>query len=642
MFAPSAISTCSCVPSHADPSECPTWVRAHRDTPDRGTLLYAGVAPSIPGIPASSESITPVPAPVSLAGKQLGHFRILRELGRGGMGTVVLAEHALIHKRVAIKILHAHLAEDPDLVARFLSEARTLTLIQHENVVTLFDLDTRDGRPYLVMEYLEGQSLAHFAQGALAPAVAVELLTQVCDALGAAHAHGIVHRDLKPANVFLVPGPQGRQRVKLLDFGIAKLLSARPAGQRTTEVGMLLGTPEFMAPEQCGDGTVDARTDIYAAGALAYLLLTGQVPFAGRTAAEVLIGHLQKAPVPPHELLASVPQALSKVVLRALAKRQADRFASAEELRAALVSALEPQQAAPAAHFTARVRVAGAPHSQELRCEWMGRAGLFLHTEGVPPPLLSDVGLLLRLPGGELACTGQVVRHVTAEQARAWRMVSGFGVQLRDTSPAFQEALTRLKSGGRIDPPTPPPSSAKEDMMAEGVLKGFRSRLMGDHYVALDVPREATLETVRAAANRLRAALEPLKQRVLSLGQRAQLERAQERVAAAIQVLGNVERRAEYDASLGNVEGVERCLSAGLTVTALEGCRRRFLAAHPGRDGRAAVYRLSGDALASVGRLDEALAAYESAVRTDPLDLEGLKRWRSLRARVRGPGTSSR
>jgi serine/threonine-protein kinase len=113
-------------------------------------------------------------------------------------------------------------------------------------------------------------------------------------------------------------------------------------------------------------------------------------------------------------------------------------------------------------------------------------------------------------------------------------------------------------------------------------------------------------------------------------------------VAAAIQVLGHVERRAEYDASLGNVEGVERCLAAGLTVTALEGCRKRFLAAHPGRDGRAAVYRLSGDALASVGRLEEALAAYESAVRTDPLDLEGLKRWRSLRARLRGPGTSSR
>ncbi|MFP2932323.1 serine/threonine protein kinase, partial [Pyxidicoccus sp. 3LG] len=129
--------------------------------------------------------------------------------------------------------------------------------------------------------------------------------------------------------------------------------------------------------------------------------------------------------------------------------------------------------------------------------------------------------------------------------------------------------------------------------------------------------------------------LEPLKSRTLSLGQRAQLERAEERVSAAFQMLGHVERRAEYDAGLGNVEGVERCLAAGLTVTSMEGCRRRFLAEHPGRDGRAAVHRLSGDALASVGRLQEAFAAYEAAVRLDPLDLEGLKRWRSLRARLR-------
>jgi len=579
---------------------------------------------------------TPVAAPFQLVGKQLGHFRLLKELGRGGMGTVLLAEHALIQKRVAIKVLHAHLAQDPDLVERFLAEARTLTLVQHENVVTLYDLDTRDGRPYLVMEYLEGQSLAAFAQGALAPAMAVDLLAQVCDALGAAHAHGIVHRDLKPANVFLVPLPQGRQRVKLLDFGIAKLLS-RPAGQFTTEVGMLLGTPEFMAPEQCGDAPVDARTDLYAAGVLAYFLLTGQVPFAGRTAAEVLIGHLQKTPVPPHQVKPAVPAELSRVVLRALAKSPTDRYASAAELRAALVASLTPAPESPApVTFSARVRVAGAPQSQEVRCEWMGRAGLFLHFDGAPPPLLSDVGLLLRLPGGELGCTGQVVRHVTAEQACAWRMVPGFGVQLRDTSPEFQEALVRMKSGARLAPPTSVPVSGQEDAVADSTLQGFRSRLSGDHYKALELPRGASFEAVRSAVQKARAALEPLKTLTLSMGQRAQLERAEERVAAAFHVLGHLERRVAYDAGLGNAEGVERCLAAGLTVTALEGCRRRFLLANPGRDGRAAVQRLSGDALASVGQLGEALAAYEAAVRLDPLDLEGLKRWRSLRVRLRG------
>ncbi|NVJ03611.1 serine/threonine protein kinase, partial [Myxococcus sp. AM009] len=130
------------------------------------------------------------------------------------------------------------------------------------------------------------------------------------------------------------------------------------------------------------------------------------VPFAGRTAAEVLIGHLQKTPVPPHQVNASVPPALSRVLLRALAKRPADRYASAAELREALVASLTVAAEAPApATFTARVRLAGAPNSQELRCEWVGRAGLFLHSDAPPPPLLSDVGLLLRLPGGELACT---------------------------------------------------------------------------------------------------------------------------------------------------------------------------------------------------------------------------------------------
>ncbi|WP_246137079.1 serine/threonine-protein kinase [Myxococcus llanfairpwllgwyngyllgogerychwyrndrobwllllantysiliogogogochensis] len=610
-------------------------MRPHRNTPAEGnTMLYAGTPPPMLVEP------TPVPATPtnSLVGQQLGHFKLLKELGRGGMGTVMLAEHALIQKRVAIKVLHAHLAQDPDLVARFLSEARTLTVVQHENVVALYDLDVRDGRPYLVMEYLEGQSLAAFAKGPLSPSVVVDLLSQVCDALGAAHAHGIVHRDLKPANVFLVPGLLGRQRVKLLDFGIAKLLS-RPAGLHTTEVGVLLGTPEFMAPEQCGDDVVDARTDIYAVGVLGYFLLTGRVPFAGRTAAEVLIGHLQKQPVPPHEVQPGVPPSLSRVLLRALAKRPADRFAQASDLRAALATALAPEPEPVIPGFTARVRMAGTPHSQELRCEWVGRAGLFLHTTASPPPLLSDVGFLLRLPGGELACTGQVVRHVTEEQARGWRMTPGFGVQLRDTSPAFQEALTRLKSGVRLEPPTPPPSPMQEDAVAERVLQGFRARLAGDHYAVLEVPRDATPETLRAGTQRARTALEPLKSRNLSLGQRAQLERVNERVTSALHVLGHVERRAEYDARLGNVEGVERCLSAGLTVTALENCRRRFLAENPGRDGRAAVQRLSGDALSSVGRLQEALAAYEQAVRMDPLDLEGLKRWRSLRARLRNTPT---
>ena len=567
-------------------------------------------------------------------GQKFGSFEVVRELGRGGMGSVWLAEHTLIQKRVAVKVLHAHLARDRRLVSRFLSEARTLTVIQHENVVALYDLDMRDGRPYLVMEYLEGQSLASFARGPLEPALAVELLSQVCDALGAAHAHGVVHRDLKPANVFLTPASGGRHRVKLLDFGIAKLLSY-PMGMTPTQDGMLLGTPEFMAPEQCGGGRVDVRTDLYAVGVMGYLLVTGSLPFSGSHPAEVLLGHMMKAPRLPHEVRPEVPQALSQVLMRAMAKRPEDRFASAAELRQALQAALKPERE-KAPELTARVRVSSGAAFSELRCERMGRAGLFLHTEVVPPPLLEEVGLLLRLPGGELACTGQVVRHVSAEQARQWNMAPGFGVQLRDTAPGFLEAFERLLAGERLVPQTPPLSSAQEDQRAEGVLQRFRSRLQGDHYLALGTSWDADFEAVRVSSREARLALEPLLKLPLSPGQRAQVERVLERVAQASHVLSHPERRAEYDAGLRNLEGLLRCLHAGLTVTELEQCRRRFLARHRVPEGHATIHLTTGDAFVAQGKLPEALVAYEAALRVDPLHLEALKRWRSLRARLRG------
>jgi serine/threonine-protein kinase len=600
--------------------------------PDCPTLIRALEEPAAVGRPDTGEPSLALDRD-NFLGQKFGSFEVVRELGRGGMGTVWLAEHTLIQKRVAVKVLHAHLARDRRLVSRFLSEARTLTMVQHENVVALHDLDMREGRPYLVMEYLEGQSLASFVRGPLEPALAVELLSQVCDALTAAHAHGVVHRDLKPANIFLVPLSNGRQRVKLLDFGIAKLLSY-PTGITPTQDGMLLGTPEFMAPEQCGGGKVDARADIYAVGVVGYLLVTGTLPFIGSHPAEVLLAHMIKVPRMPHEVRPEVPQALSSVLARAMAKRPEDRYTSAAELRQALQAALAPEKVKPPS-MTARVKVSGGPSASELRCERVGRAGLFLHTEAPPPPLLADVGLLLRLPGGELACTGQVVRHVSAEQARQWNMAPGFGVQLRDTAPGFQEAFERLLAGERLAPQTPPLSPAQEDLRAEAVFQRFRGRLQGDHYLLLDAPWDADFDTVRVRAREARLILEPLLKLPLSLGQRAQVERALERVEEAIHVLSHPERRAEYDASLRNLEGLLRCLSAGLTVTALEQCRRRFLARHRVPEGHATLHIATGDAFAAQGKFSEALDSYEAALRVDPLHLEALKRWRSLRAKVR-------
>jgi hypothetical protein len=356
---------------------------------------------------------------------------------------------------------------------------------------------------------------------------------------------------------------------------------------------------------------------------MGYFLVTGKLPFTGNHPTEVLLAHLMKAPRLPHEVRPEVPQALSQVLMKAMAKRPEDRFASASELRQALRDCLVPEREKPRA-MTARVRVGGVLSSAELGCERVGRTGLFIHTEAPPPALLVDVGLVLRLPGGELNCTGQVVRHVSAEQARQWNMEPGFGVQLRDTSPGFLEDFERLLAGERVAPRAAAVNSAREEERVEAVLQRFAARLKGDHYRVLGATWDADFDTVRVNAREARLGLEPLLKLPLAPAQRAQVERALERVTEAFQVLGHPERRAEYDASLRNLEGLQRCLSAGLTVTALEECRRRFLTRHRVPEGHAILHLATGNAFAGQGKIEEALR------------LEALKRWRSTRARLRG------
>ncbi len=568
----------------------------------------------------------------ALLGQRLGTFQVVRSLGQGGMGRVYLAEHGLIQKRVAVKVLHAHLTQDTKLVSRFLAEARAASRIQHENVVTVFDLDTYEGRPYLVMEYLEGATLASFVRERLEPKRVVELLAQVCDALGAAHAQGVIHRDLKPANVFVLPREDGGHRVKLLDFGIAKHLYAE-GSETPTQLGMLMGTPEFMAPEQCAGGRVDARTDLYSAGVLGQLLLTGQHPFSGKTTAEILLAHLQRTPEPAHELAPGVPPALSRVLLRAMAREPEDRYTSAAELKAALLSAVavSPPVKHPArAVFHARVSLKDGEAPRRLGGVPMSRTGLFLHTE-TPPPLFTQVKLVLELRGGELSCSGQVVRHVTPEQSGAWGMAPGFGVELQHVPADFHETFMRLLAGER----TPVPFVLGNPAVEE-VLRGFRNRPQGDHYALLGLPLDAPRERVREVARQARQSLESLLSGTVSAEQRTQVERQLERVAQALSVLGHLERRAEYDASRRNVAGIIRCLAEGLTVSQLEEARRLFLARERGADGRSLVHLLSARLFEKSGQLPKALAAYEQALQADPLHLEGLQGYRTLQLKMKG------
>jgi serine/threonine-protein kinase len=274
-------------------------------------------------------------------GERFGNYQLTGFIGIGGMGAVYRAIHPDIGRVVAIKVLRNELARDKDAVARFFDEARAVNAIRHEGIVDIFDLGRReDGTAYYVMEYLGGEDLAHVLkrERRIAPSRAVELIRQVCDALGAAHRRGIIHRDLKPQNLFVIP--RGFEvRVKVLDFGVAKLLN-ETANHPETSTGVVLGTVHYMSPEQAQGEAIDARTDIYSIGCILYQLVTGAVPHGGHNVLAVLSQLATKSVIPP-SLRApdlGLPASFDEVVLRALAKNRDDRFSDTEELAAALAA----------------------------------------------------------------------------------------------------------------------------------------------------------------------------------------------------------------------------------------------------------------------------------------------------------------
>ncbi len=270
-----------------------------------------------------------------LAGVTLGEYRVIEQLGQGGMGIVYRGEQPLIGKQVAIKVLRPELASDPKQVKRLLDEARAVNSVRHPGIVDIFSFgQTPDGAQYFVMELLEGQSLEErlHARGRLKAWEAVPILEQAMAALDAAHGAGVIHRDLKPSNIFLVELPDHSTLVKLLDFGLAKIgMTAKSPTPHTTNV--VVGTPEYMAPEQARALEVSPRTDLYAMGIVAYELLTGDVPFTTDSAVETLMMQLDKPPTPPGEREPSIPEPLEKLIMRMLAKRPEERPASAAEVK---------------------------------------------------------------------------------------------------------------------------------------------------------------------------------------------------------------------------------------------------------------------------------------------------------------------
>ncbi len=272
-----------------------------------------------------------------LVGQLLGSYRVLQVLGRGGMGAVYLAEHPVIKSRVAIKVMHERFAADEKIVDRFYNEARAVNVIGHDNVLKILDLNaTPGGRPYFVMELLEGQSLqALLDKKKMLPLEeAGPILLQLCAALQAAHDKKIIHRDLKPENIFLVTVRGQKNVVKVVDFGIARLTDSKGQSAGNTQTGMVMGTPAYMSPEQGSGATkqIDARSDIYSLGVIMYQLASGRLPFNGKSFGELLAQHLQKEAPPPSQFNRSIPPEYEQLILRALEKKQEERWQSMEEL----------------------------------------------------------------------------------------------------------------------------------------------------------------------------------------------------------------------------------------------------------------------------------------------------------------------
>jgi len=280
-----------------------------------------------------------------------GRYRILRKLGSGGMANVYLAEDEELGRRVAIKILNDRHANDEQFVERFRREAKHAAGLSHPNIVSIYDRGEAEGTYYIAMEYLEGRSLKELIQsrGPAPVPIAIEYVRQILAALRVSHRTGVIHRDIKPHNVLV----DGEGRLKVTDFGIA-----RAGPSQMTEAGSIVGTAQYLSPEQAQGAPVSESSDLYSVGIVLYELLTGEVPFNGETPVEIAMKHLSKVPAPPSRLRPEIPHDLDLVVMRALAKDPEDRYQSADEMDADLARVARGLHVSPETEETATAIIA--------------------------------------------------------------------------------------------------------------------------------------------------------------------------------------------------------------------------------------------------------------------------------------------
>jgi serine/threonine protein kinase len=282
-----------------------------------------------------------------MLGRVINNYEIKSLLGEGGMGSVYVAHHAVIDRSVAIKVMKSEFAKDKGLVTRFINEAKAAAAIHHPNIIDVIDVGIlADGLPYLMMELLQGDPLRQRLRphSPLPLGQVIDFASQIISALAAAHSKGIIHRDLKPENLFVVGAtiPAQSERIKVLDFGIAKLRSDFGGDSVRTRTGAIIGTPLYMAPEQCRGlaGETDHRSDIYAVGVIVYEMLCGTTPFVAQGWGDLLIKHVSEPPPPLSLANAAIPASVEAAVMRALAKRREDRFQAIEEFGLALTGTM--------------------------------------------------------------------------------------------------------------------------------------------------------------------------------------------------------------------------------------------------------------------------------------------------------------
>jgi eukaryotic-like serine/threonine-protein kinase len=587
----------------------------------------------------------PAPPPDPLIGAMVGSFQVRRLLGRGGMGTVYLGEHPVIGSKVAIKFLHESMCASPELVGRFYDEARAVNLIGHENIVAIYDLALLPpARYYIVMEFLDGAPLSALLRaGRLDRPVGLDILLQLADALRAAHDRGVIHRDLKPENVFLVQRGHQRNFVKLVDFGIAKLADRQSVSR--TAAGVIIGTPEYMAPEQCENGKIDRRTDVYALGVMAYEVATGRLPFTGQAIPQLLLAQLRQPPPRPRDLDPTVPASLEAVILKALAKKQEDRYqdmagfgAALEEVRRELTSpkpALRPRGELVPRPRAPELDVRGLDgRRRRLRPSEVTRGGLFLSDEGVLPPLFSRVEVLVPREGGApVEIGGEVVRHVAAADAARWHMAQGFALQLGALTAEQRAAVDGLAALLAAPPAlTPQPLSVPAPL----ALTTFEQRAAAGPYELLGARPEDGLPEVRERARAVRRELDRLRSGLSPAEQTTRLAALLARVDAAVGLLGTPAERLMFDARRGNFQGVAHCVTAGIPASVIEARRQALLAEDPRPAAEAKRHLARAQVATKLGNFPSALAEYTSALRRDPLDLEIHKAYWGLKRKVEG------